>query len=333
MAERRAAGGAGTDDLELRWRALAALRDDALRALQHRIARPQDAEDHVHDAMVRLLRHETASMDRGHLRRLLVRTAYCIAIDRHRSHGCQQRNLPRLLDSGPAASPEEIVADRSEAHWLAAGVDALGALERQALAHACEGRRPGEIATLLGVDYKAAENALSRARRKMRMRATTVVIGLAGLLRRLPGQEHSAALTASALAAFLLINPGGGGSPGAAIARADKVVKPAPVVIMVASVQPHRAAVPLPARAVAAPSGGTEASRAVAKRSAPSPPPPPPVPTPTPSPSPTLPNMPWQGSPGVILGGHIGVMLPGGTPQGWAAYCAIRTEMCLQTVT
>lgn len=84
MAEQGATGGAGIGDLEQRWRALAALRDDALHVLRGRIARPQDAEDHVHDAMVRLLRHETATMERAHLRRLLVRTAYCIAVDRHR---------------------------------------------------------------------------------------------------------------------------------------------------------------------------------------------------------------------------------------------------------
>jgi RNA polymerase sigma factor (sigma-70 family) len=326
MAEQPAAGGTGIDDLEQRWRALAALRDDVLHLLRLRLARPQDAEDHVHDAMVRLLRHETASMDGTHLRRLLVRTAYCIAVDRHRHLDCQQRNLPRLLDDGRAPSPEEIVADRSEARWIAAGVDGLGALERQAFAHACDGRRPGEIAVLLGVDYKAAENALSRARRKLRMRATTVVIGLAGFLRRLlHGQEHAAAFTASALAAFLLINPSG--SPAAGIARAEKVVKPAPVVIMVASLQPHHGTAPVPVRAVATSTGVTSTWRARAKPFAPAAPPP----ASTPSPSPNLPNMPWKNSPGVILGGRMGVWLPGGTPWGWAAYCAIRTEMCLQT--
>jgi RNA polymerase sigma factor (sigma-70 family) len=197
-----------TTDRERRWQALAALRDDAIRLVRIRTAQPEDAEEHVQEAMLRLVQIEVLDLDPPRLRALLVRAACCLSIDRHRRTVRQRRLLPRLF-LGATSTPEDVVADRSEARWLAAGLDDLGHMEREALLHCAAGRRPGEIADLLGVDYKAAENALGRARRKLRLRAAGVAVALAALLRRLRPHRVGAVATTTAAGALVALHFGG----------------------------------------------------------------------------------------------------------------------------
>jgi RNA polymerase sigma factor (sigma-70 family) len=156
-----------------RWASLVALRDDALTIVQQRVSKPEDAEDHLHNAMLRLAdRDDLAIDDPARLRRLMVRVACHLAIDGTRRAITERRLLPRLAGAGRSESAEDMVADRSEARWLAEALPSLGAVERGALLHRADGRDLAEIAELLGVTYKAAANALSRARRKMRLRHT-----------------------------------------------------------------------------------------------------------------------------------------------------------------
>jgi RNA polymerase sigma factor (sigma-70 family) len=156
-----------------RWASLLALRDDVLTIVQLRVSKPDDAEDHLHEAMLRLAdRDDLATDDPARLRRLMVRVAYHLAIDGRRRAMTERRLLPRLAGAGRFESAEDMVADRSEARWLAAALPSLGAVERGALLHRADGRDLDEIAELLGVTYKAAANALSRARRKLRLLAT-----------------------------------------------------------------------------------------------------------------------------------------------------------------
>jgi RNA polymerase sigma factor (sigma-70 family) len=319
MTEHEAPVGAANGELERRWLALAAVRDDALRVVRRRIAHAQDAEDHVHEAMVRLVQRDTTDAGSAHLRGLLVTTAYGIAIDGHRSSGRQHRLLPRLLGGGRDDSPEEIVADRSEARWMAAGVGSLGVLEREALVHAMEGRRPAEIAALLGVEYKAAENALGRARRKLRLRAATIVIGLSAVLRRLRCEEHHTALTASALAAFILL--GRPGTPPDTGSRHPGQVADLPsatVRLVVSSAQSHAAA---PSAAARVPAPAPTAIKETVRTA-------PPPPSRSPSPTVTLPA-PWQGSPGVQTTGRAGLRLPAGSPGAWLITCVQRQPQCI----
>ena len=315
MSDRRAGGVEGVSDEQARWRALAALRDDAIRIVRRRIAQPHDAEDHVHEAMVRLAQRPIVVSDTAQLRSLLVKAACCIAIDRHRHAGRQLELLGRLAGGGQAPSPEDVVADRSEARWLAAGLGALGSMEYDALLHAIEGRRPGEIAALLGVEYKAAENALGRARRKLRLLAASAAMGVAGLVRRLQLSEHPAgALTASTLAAALLLLSTGGARPAVADHMPAAVAPhPAPLALIPVSVQIPRAAPPAAPVVVAA------TVHAAAMRTTPARPPAvPPAPQPSPGPLPNVPP-PWQGSPGVQAGK---LRFPTGSPEAWLILCA-----------
>jgi RNA polymerase sigma factor (sigma-70 family) len=321
MGEQHESCAGGDRGAEVRWSALAALRDDAVQVVRRRLARPEDAEDLVHEAMLRLAQRPTLSTEElPQLRSLLVRAACCMGIDRQRRSGRQQLLLGRLIGGRQASSAEEIVADRSEARWLAAGMEELGAMEHDALLYAMEGRRPGEIASLLGVEYKAAENALGRARRKLRLRAASVAVGLAALLRRFRFDEHSVALTASALAALILLSPGG--SRDAPVQQSpEPVVHLPPALVLPVSHQV--AAPPPPPAAPAAPAApAPPATKVAAPRPAP-PPPPAPAPPP-PSPPPVLPPVtpPWQGGRGIVLVGRPGISLPPGSPGGWLIYGA-----------
>jgi RNA polymerase sigma factor (sigma-70 family) len=320
------AGGSAADEAAIRLRALAALRDEAIRVVRARIGRPDDAEDHVHEAMLRLAQRPITIAGAPQLRSLLVRAACGIAIDRHR-HACrQQRLLGRLAGGGQVASPEEIVADRSEARWLAAGMEALGTMEHDALVHAMEGRRPGEIADLLGVEYKAAENALGRARRKLRVLAASAAMGVAAIVRRLRLDEQSSALTASTLAAALLLL-NAGSHAGAAPAPAQRpaiVLRLVPGLVMPVSKRLDVAPVPASAPVVAVHArSSTAAAPARPHVAAPAPPSTPPS---------TLPqvNPPWQGSPyGVRTGGRVGLTFMPGTPEAWLLSC-LSISRCTQ---
>jgi RNA polymerase sigma factor (sigma-70 family) len=305
------------------WDALASMRDDAVRALRRRGI--DEAEDHVHEAMVRLGQRPLEHASDAQLRALLTRVAWHIAIDRHRRRGRLRRLLPRLLDPNVPSTAEEIIAERSEARWLAAGLAKLGGLERAALMEAVAGHGVEEIAVVLGVDYKAAENALGRARRKLRMRAAAVTVGVAALLRRLRLEDQSAALGASALAAaLLLLGPGARPAVAAAPPRAGAVVvNPSPAGAVSAAPAQRPALSASASRLMAAPGNAVtpRARTALAATTPPQPPPPAPLIQP-----------PWQGSPGVILGGRVRVTVPGGTPAGWALSCAVEATRSATSV-
>ena len=315
-------GRAAGDAAEPLWQALVALRDDAVRILRSRTSGGEEAEDHVHEAMLRLAQRPIALTGAPQLRSLLVRTACCIAIDRHRRSGRQQRLLGRLAGGATHSSPEEIVADRSEARWLAEGMTALGDMEYGALLHAMEGRRPGEIARLLGVDYKAAENALGRARRKLRLRAASVVVGIGALLRRLRLEEHTATVTASVLVAALLFSHGAGGQPHTAPQPPHHVDLAPALLRPVAHHAGPRAAAPPAAHTSVAP-GVATAPRVTTLSPAPQ------SPQSTTPGLPQTPPPPWEHSPGVQGEGKTGFTLPGGTPAAWVVSCVLRPEWCI----
>jgi DNA-directed RNA polymerase specialized sigma24 family protein len=176
-----------------------------------RSPRPEEAEDCLHEALVRLAARPVLDVDSAGLRALVVRTACSLAIDRWRRERCRERLLARLAVGAVAESPEARVADRSEAAWLAGGMVELGSIERAALLHAVDGHHVGEIAHLLGIGYKSAENALGRARRKLRLRAAAAAAALAGLLRRVMSRQESAqaAVVVVPVLAALLLLPGG----------------------------------------------------------------------------------------------------------------------------
>lgn len=299
------------------WQALAAVRSDAIRSLQRRGTSAHDAEDHVHEAILRLGARPLHDIAPEHLRALLVRTALHIAIDDHRRRDRHHRLLPRLVDPACAASPEDVAADHSEARWLAGSLPALGRLERRALLKAAAGNGVVEIARELGVDYKAAENALGRARHKLRLCAAAVTVGLVGLLRRLRLDRFSdqgTAFTASALAAaVLLLGSGGVRSTPVSAAATPPAVAAMPLLQPVAQrVAPQ---------AAAAPTSITHVSVRATPTVQPSSPPPTPSPTPA-GVLPPPPPPPWSGCPTMIGTGPRSIGYP--SPVGQILGCLSR---------
>jgi len=254
----------GEAELAARWDRLAGVREPAIRAVHARVPRPEEAEDLVHEALLRLAaRPGLDTGDPACLRSLVVTTACGLAIDGWRRERRRERLLDRLgAGLGAAPSAEMRVADRSEAAWLAAGLPDLGSLERAAILHAADGEPVGEIARLLGVGYKAAENALGRARRKLRLRAAAVAIALASLLRRLASHPEApqAALLAPVLVAILL-------GPGAWHASGPAASAPARLAAVVAVPQQPVAGAP---HATGAAAGSVRPAPAAGEATAPS---------------------------------------------------------------
>jgi DNA-directed RNA polymerase specialized sigma24 family protein len=273
------------------WQALAAVRNDAIRSLRRRAIDAGDAEDHVHEAIVRLGARGLTDLEPARVRGLLIRAAWGIAVDHHRRSDRHRRLLPRLLDVGAAPAADEMVAEHSEARWLAARLGGLGAMERSALVLAAWGRGVEEIAVLLGVDYKAAANALARARRKLRLLATSVSIWLAGALRRIRHADQTgAAVAASAVAAMLLlVGPARHGDAGPAPASRPPtgviVLRPDQMRVVSSHSVIASGEAPLP-HAPAVASRPSPAPSSTPRPSPPSSTPPPLIPLPAPLPTP-----------------------------------------------
>ena len=271
---------ADSADLERRWQRLVSVRDDAIRAVRHRTSQPQDAEDHVHEAMLRLARRPNLDVDSGGLRALVVRAACCLAADRSRWQRRQDRLVGRLAAGADVPSPEQRVVDRGQLAWVADAVTDLGRMERAALLHAVDGHRIDEIADLLGVGYNAVENALARARRKLRLRAAAATAMLAGLLRRILSRAETAP-TAAVLPVIVaaLWLPGAGGQGHAAPADQAPALAARPATSLQARSQPPPVAANSlgaggAARHVAAPGGHSRVLPADPRATDPAPKPP-----------------------------------------------------------
>ena len=168
---------------------------------------PAEAEDCVHDAMLRLVRRE--DLDPARVRSLLVRAALHIAIDHRRSAGRRQSAVLRL-GGGAAAevtSPEQVLAERTEAERLLAAVDRLPRRERQVMLLRLAGLSVAETARRLGISVKSVEGAYTRARARVRLLLGGILAWLLDRIRRTAsrGETGVAAGTAVAMAATTVV--------------------------------------------------------------------------------------------------------------------------------
>ena len=153
-------------------------RDHLRRVARARVADPRDADDLVHEAMLRVV--TLPSVDDATVPGLLSTVVMRLAVDRAR-HQRRADDLTRRLAgrTDPAAPVDEAACDRSEAAWLAARLTGLPANDRAVLLSRADGHRTGAVADRLGITQKAAECALTRARRTLRaLWRTTLVLAL-----------------------------------------------------------------------------------------------------------------------------------------------------------
>ena len=150
------------------WMALLAHRQRLLVLARAQGLGHHDAEDVVHDALLKAA--QVAELDAARLGGLLVLLLRqsIIALYRRNTRDCclQTAALAPLLAPGP----DEQVCDEAHAKWLLTQARQLRSLERRALLARAEGLSMMEVAARLGITAKAAESALGRARRALRDR-------------------------------------------------------------------------------------------------------------------------------------------------------------------
>ncbi|MET9670858.1 sigma-70 family RNA polymerase sigma factor [Streptomyces sp. NPDC006475] len=187
-----------------RWQRAWSHREDLLKVARRRSMSAEDAEDAVHEAMLRAAEHP--DLDDERLGAWLTTVTMRLCVDRHRQihREAQVHNSPRLHAPGPVPV-EEAVCDRAEANWLAVRSSELPARQAEALWLKAEDLDVGQVATKMGLNYRTVESLLARARRTLRhsLAATLgLVLWLCG--RGRPGSGGNAQAVALASTAVTL---------------------------------------------------------------------------------------------------------------------------------
>lgn len=224
-AETEAAMAAGTEADHNRWQRMWSHREQLLKVARRRSMSPEDAEDAVHEAMLRAA--ERPDLDDERLGAWLTTVTMRLCVDRYRqvNREAEVRTSPTLIAPGPVPV-EEAVCDRAEAKWLAVRSGELPARQAEALRLKSEDLDVGQVATEMGLSYRTVESLLARARRTLRASLAGtlgVVLFLLGRGRPRGGgraQAVAVASTAATLAVAGFVLPyaldGGGGGGGAA---------------------------------------------------------------------------------------------------------------------
>ncbi|MDQ0993781.1 RNA polymerase sigma factor [Streptomyces sp. V3I7] len=164
MARERPAGIPAADD---RWQRMWSHREQLLKVARRRSMSLEDAEDAVHEAMLRAA--ERPDLDEERLGAWLTTVTVRLCVDRYRQVNRETavRARPPLHSPGPVPV-EEAVCDRAEARWLAVRSGELPARQAEALRLKSEDLDVGQVAVRMGLSYRTVESLLARARRTLR---------------------------------------------------------------------------------------------------------------------------------------------------------------------
>lgn len=134
--------------------------------LQRRGASPEDAEDFVQEAFLRLEQKRSAGEAIEQAEGYVVRTALNVAVDaarrtrRWRMAAQPIEDVP-LVDESPA--PDEVLAARRRLSHLSAGFEALDPVTRAiVVAKKIDGMKVADIARVQGLSISAVEKRLAR---------------------------------------------------------------------------------------------------------------------------------------------------------------------------
>lgn len=147
-----------------RWALLVPHRERLVRLAIGKLGDVHEAEDCVHESLIRALGFTGLESERvgAFLTSVVVR----LCVDRHRAHARTRRMAPRLWLSGDAAF-EDTVCDRIVGARLHARLAELPPRERDVLRARAAGYSVRETAEDLKISLKAAESAFTRGRAKM----------------------------------------------------------------------------------------------------------------------------------------------------------------------
>ncbi|MEU1400977.1 sigma-70 family RNA polymerase sigma factor [Streptomyces sp. NPDC005728] len=204
-----------------RWQRMWSHREDLLKVARRRSMSREDAEDAVHEAMLRAAEHP--DLDDERLGAWLTTVTMRLCVDRYRqvNREAEVGRRPTLVAPGPVPV-EEAVCDRAEAKWLAVRSGELPARQAEALRLKSEDLDVSQVAVRMGLSYRTVESLLARARRTLRASLAGtlgLVLFLVGRGRpRGGGKAQAVAVTSTAatLAVAGLVLPhaldGGGGA-------------------------------------------------------------------------------------------------------------------------
>ncbi|MGW2236917.1 sigma-70 family RNA polymerase sigma factor [Streptomyces sp. NPDC001759] len=155
------------DAADERWRRMWSHREQLLKVARRRSMSQEDAEDAVHEAMLRAA--ERPDLDEERLGAWLTTVTMRLCVDRYRqvNREAEVRVSPRLIAPGPVPV-EEAVCDRAEAKWLAVRSGELPDRQAEALWLKSEDLDVGQVAVKMGLSYRTVESLLARARRTLR---------------------------------------------------------------------------------------------------------------------------------------------------------------------
>ncbi|MFD0508495.1 RNA polymerase sigma factor [Streptomyces chiangmaiensis] len=213
---------AGIQAAHDRWQRMWSHREQLLKVARRRSMSPEDAEDAVHEAMLRAA--ERPDLDDERLGAWLTTVTMRLCVDRYRqvNREAEVGSRPTLIAPGPVPV-DEVVCDRAEARWLAVRSGELPARQAEALRLKSEDLDVGQVAVRMGLSYRTVESLLARARRTLRASLAGtlgLVLFLLGRGRpRAGGKAHMVAVasTAATLAVAGFALPyaldGGGNGP------------------------------------------------------------------------------------------------------------------------
>jgi len=238
--------------LASRWTLLLPYRERAITALHQRYGEFSDAEDLVHEAMLRVV--QLPDLEEHRVGGLLLVVSDRLAIDRHRRRKRERAAAFRLsVQVGPA--PDELAIDRAEATRLARLLNSLSERERVAVWGRASGLAPYETAELLGVSARSMHLALSRARAILKGSSGVAPLPLLVWLRaRLTATRRSLqplAIAGLGLAVSVGILQNAVWAPD--VRNASPSFSPQQIHLAATSTPPPRQQQPSPARGVGAP--------------------------------------------------------------------------------
>jgi RNA polymerase sigma factor (sigma-70 family) len=199
-------------------------REHLLKVARRRSMSLEDAEDAVHEALLRGV--ENPHLDDERIGAWLTTVVVRLCADRYRQVDREARAGSRGALAAPEPVPiDEVVCDRAEASWLAGRSAELPARQAQALRLKSEDLEVGQVAQKMGLSYRTVESLLARARRTLRhsLAATlSAAVGMWAHPRTWPAAAKAAVLaaggTAVTLAAVVVTQPAAAGpaAPGSA---------------------------------------------------------------------------------------------------------------------
>lgn len=149
---------------EERWAVLLPHRERLVRVATGKLGDPSEAEDCVHESLIRALGFSGLESERAGAFLTTVVTRLCV--DRHRADARARRTAPRLWTEAHS-SFEDAVCDRVLGARLHSRLAELSPRERDVLRTRADGYSVRETAERLQISLKAAESAFTRGRAKM----------------------------------------------------------------------------------------------------------------------------------------------------------------------